>query len=347
MNNEKPPHAGGGFAAGARGKSMRHYNDMPGSGQGISAESALAIIGPALGGRANGRGGYDLCACPVHGGHDCLSLDVGGSGVLLVRCHAGCTAREIFGALRASGLPVPDRRGADYAQARRATKSASGNRATEASGHAEAARLAQAYWRSSKPPRPDHPYLCAKGFTDWRLDRLAKASTILQDTRGCLVVPLFGATGELVTVQRIDRRGGKYLWKGGRKRGTFHPIGIEPGDLAGHRGPLCLTEGWATAAAIYLCTDFPAIMCVDAGNMPEAARIMRRLAPAADIILCADEDPAGIDAATKAARTVGGRIARPRDGAAEAAWRKGFDFWDLWHTRGTASVIAAVLEARP
>ena len=322
---------------------------MPGYGQGISAEAAVAIIGPKLNGRPNSKGGYDQCDCPVHGGHDNLSVDVGDNGGLLVHCFSGCDQKDVMDAIRERGLPLPEKDQRGLSPGIRAARKARDDReATKKK--TQLARLATLYDPLTRPT----PYLARKGFDGETLARLADASAARRDGNR-LIVPLVNEVGELVTIQTIHPDGKKILLKDCTKKGSFHPIGIRPEEIANLRLPnylgeenpafratLCLAEGWATAAAIWLSTGRPTVMCVDAGNMPEAARIMRRLAPDADIILCADEDRAGIGAATRAALAVGGKVARPRSGVEAAAKRKGYDFWGLWSEAGPEAVFRAI-----
>ncbi len=58
-------------------------------------------IAAALGGRREGRGWR--CQCPVHGGRSLVISD-GREGQLLVKCWAGCAARDILAELRRLGL---------------------------------------------------------------------------------------------------------------------------------------------------------------------------------------------------------------------------------------------------
>ena len=57
----------------------------------------------ALGGRRSGKGW--LAKCPAHKDkHPSLSIDEGGDGKALVKCHAGCSQADLIDALRQRGL---------------------------------------------------------------------------------------------------------------------------------------------------------------------------------------------------------------------------------------------------
>ena len=152
--------------------------------------------------------------------------------------------------------------------------------AEAAERRAEAARRAGEMYDAAKPldAATITPYLKRKGFTGEALERLAAASAIRQHGDR-LIVPLFHEAGEIATIQTIHPDGKKRLFAGIPKKGTFHPIGIALEELPHLRAPLLLAEGFATVAALHLATCHPAIMCVDAGNMVETARALRKLAP--------------------------------------------------------------------
>ncbi len=87
---------------------------------------------------------------------------------------------------------------------------------------------------------------------------------------------------------------------------------------------------------------------MDAGNLIHVAEALRTLMPRGEFIFGADNDVrddgtanTGIEAATKAAVAVGGRVAVP-----ELDGRK-CDFWDVWSERGAEAVRAAITNAKP
>jgi len=158
-----------------------------------------------------------------------------------------------------------------------------------------------------------------------------------------LLVPMFDESGVVVSVQAINVDGGKDFLVGGRKKGTFHPLG----KIRGVTGRVLIGEGLATVAAAVSATGLPGVVAFDAGNLPPVAEVVRRLAPAAEIIILADDDQkpdaeknAGIEAATHAALAVGGLVALPTLG------RK-CDFWDVLNEQGADAVRQAIDAAAP
>lgn len=158
-----------------------------------------------------------------------------------------------------------------------------------------------------------------------------------------LLVPLYDESGSIVSVQAINADGDKDFLYGGRKKGCFHPLG----KLRGATGRVLIGEGLATVAAAVSATGLPGVVAFDAGNLLRVAEVARRLAPDVEIVLLADDDlkpdsehNVGIDAATRAAQVVDGRVAVPAMG-------KKADFWDLWNEQGADAVRAAIEAAAP
>lgn len=84
---------------------------------------------------------------------------------------------------------------------------------------------------------------------------------------------------------------------------SFYPL-IQPGVCLYEAEMIILCEGIATADAMeqilenYTDSKFFVVICgFNAGNLPKVAKHFNRLAPQADKILVADNDPAGIKAA--------------------------------------------------
>ena len=79
---------------------------------------------------------------------------------------------------------------------------------------------------------------------------------------GCLVVPLYSGN-EIHNLQIIYSSGKKAFLKHGRKSGLSYLIGtISPGS------PIVFVEGFATGASVHMATDYPVVVCLDAGNLP-------------------------------------------------------------------------------
>jgi len=187
----------------------------------------------------------------------------------------------------------------------------------------KARRKANAIWNSAKPAPGDHPYLLRKGVPahdlrvgawpkwvevrpgEWREERIP----------GALLVPMRSPSGTLHSLQaiyqdKVDGRDKDFL-PGGEKAGKFHLIGEVSPDL-----PLCVAEGYATAASIHQATGWPVAVAFDAGGLEPVARVLREAYPGAAILICADDDHRtpgnpGRSKAEAAARAVWGGVAVP------------------------------------
>lgn len=251
-----------------------------------------------------------------------------------------------------------------------------------------ARRKANAIWNGAKPAPDDHPYLLRKGVPSFGL-RVASWSK-WQEVRpgewreeripGALLVPMRSPSGTLHSLQaiytdKVDGRDKDFL-PHGEKAGKFHLIG----EIA-EGVPLCLAEGYATAASIHQATGWPVAVAFDAGSLEAATRALHQAHPAARFILCSDDDAygecfacqapvrvadgdtcpacgqphkrrnAGQIRAQEAARAVGGVVAVPNFGDAAARWagyqetRKALtDFNDL-HALAGPDAVRAILEA--
>jgi len=196
--------------------------------------------------------------------------------------------------------------------------------AEEARAQAAAAEKAAAEWEQAAPCE-FHPYLSEKGVKPHGL-------RVIGDK---LVMPFYTPSGILSTHQTITATGAKRWLFEGRKQGCFYMIG-KVGT-----GPLCIAEGFATAASIHEATGFPVAVAGDAGNLQPVAKALRTVHPEADLVICADDDPTkgnpGKTAAIKAAQVVPGcRVVLP-------VWpndrpEKDKDFNDLAKTHGLDAV---------
>ncbi|MEY8688959.1 MAG: DUF927 domain-containing protein [Leptothrix sp. (in: b-proteobacteria)] len=217
-----------------------------------------------------------------------------------------------------------------------------------------AARDARELWSDATvPTAPDaSPYLARKGVG-------VHGVRVLPD--GTLLVPMPDAAGELQNVQRIapQKPAGdapeKRFMPGGRKSGLFHLIGLDAcadvrtADTGTDTSPavLLLAEGYATGASLHEATGLPVAVCFDAGNLKPCALVLRERFPAAQFLVCGDDDRAtegrtGTNpgrvkaaAAVRAVTSAGGRAACVFPaGLAEG----GTDFNDLAAHAGAAAV---------
>ena len=230
--------------------------------------------------------------------------------------------------------------------ARRERDRAERQRAADAereAAQAAAAQQAAAQWQDASDTG-ESPYTVRKGVQPHGL-RFAPG--------GWLLVPLRDGAGKLWNLQRIapekptDGGTDKLFLKDGRKSGLWHLVGSVPADAP--PPVLLVAEGFATAASLHQATGHPVAVAFDAGNLQHVAQALRKLYPAALLVLCGDDDRntetktgtnPGRVKATAAARAVGGLAVFPAglpDG--------GSDFNDLHQHHGGAAGLEAVRSA--
>lgn len=199
--------------------------------------------------------------------------------------------------------------------------------------HEGAAAEALSLWEGNgrDVTAPDQaPYLVRKGVG---------AHGVRFTHPGTLLVPLRDAAGKLWNLQRIapakPANGGpdKLFLKNGRKSGLWHLVGELASDGGAGPAVLLIAEGYATAATLHEATGYPVAVAFDAGNLQHVARSLRKLYPAALLVLCGDDDQAteakdgtnpGRQKATAAAQAVRGLAVFP-----EGVPPGGSDFNDL------------------
>jgi len=163
----------------------------------------------------------------------------------------------------------------------------------------KAANLAQRWWRDACRADPDHAYLIAKGVRPHGLRQRGDE----------LLVPLY-AGGVLVNLQRIALDGSKRFLFGGRIKSAYSPLGrITPGK------PLCICEGWATAATLHE-SGYTMAAAMNAGNLKPVALALRAEYHTTEIIIAGDDDRLtdgnpGRAAANAAATACGGLVTFP------------------------------------
>lgn len=138
----------------------------------------------------------------------------------------------------------------------------------------QAADKARLLWSQSLPASPAHAYLVAKGV----------AAHGLRQRGQVLLVPLY-ANGQLVNLQFIQPDGSKRFLSGGRLKGCCSPIGNpDPSQ----RFLVC--EGWATGATLHQNTGNTTLCAMTANNLEAVAVALRNQFPAAEILICGDDD---------------------------------------------------------
>jgi len=151
---------------------------------------------------------------------------------------------------------------------------------------------------------------------------------------GSLILPL-SKNGKITSLQFINESGEKrFLPKG--EKGNYLIGNIQSGF------PICVAEGFATAASIYESTSYPTFAAIDAGNLLKTAEEIRTNNPHALIIICADLDISGTGQkkATEAALAIGGLVAVPYFG--ENKPDNATDFNDLARLTNFATVKSIV-----
>jgi putative DNA primase/helicase len=163
--------------------------------------------------------------------------------------------------------------------------------------HKEAAQKACSIWSKATLAPANHPYLINKriGIHGARLGR-----------DNTIVIPLYNANNEIVSLQFISEAGGKSFLSGGKKKGCFYPIGEESNTIL-------ICEGFATGASLYEESGHFTVVAFDAGNLKDVAIAVRTLSPDSEIIICGDNDLSGVGQAKAidAALTIGGKYLIP------------------------------------
>jgi putative DNA primase/helicase len=208
--------------------------------------------------------------------------------------------------------------------------------AEEARAHQEAAAKAAEILRSGrKDDISGHPYAAKKAIDFGPLVR--RGAWPQRGWIDALLVPIYNADGQVISLEAINTSGDKDFLRGGAKRGGIHPIG----NIKTARRVL-IAEGIANAAVAIAALGDPAVAAMDAGNLKAAGETVRQINPGAELVFLADNDVRedgrnpGAEAATSAALALGGKVAIP-----ELDGRK-CDFWDLLHERGAEAVRRAV-----
>lgn len=191
-------------------------------------------------------------------------------------------------------------------------------------------------WSNASRADAAHPYLARKALEPFGIRQSGHA----------LLVPMVDAAFRLWNVQRIRPDGFKLFGKDGRTAGLFWPHGVHMLDGRPSDGPLIIGEGFATMAAIHMATGHGVAAAMSARNLDAVARTLRKLFPAREIIIAADDDShlpenLGLIAASKAAQAIGARVAtpRPETGSGDS----GTDFADIPRDQVAARIELARL----
>lgn len=118
-----------------------------------------------------------------------------------------------------------------------------------------------------------------------------KAYGLRYGTRGVTIVPMQDLDNNVYGLQLIfpekgDNGKDKTFWpRGLKKEGRFFVIGqLERGK------PICIAEGYATAASIHEAIGWPVVCAFDSGNLMLVAQAIRARYSDSPIVMCADDD---------------------------------------------------------
>lgn len=169
----------------------------------------------------------------------------------------------------------PAERAAELEARKAAAKAAEADLAKD---HQIAAEKARKMWDRGRDANEcgEHPYLQRKQVGAYGL-------RVGFNQR--LMVPLRDVHGALHGLQYIAPDGTKLFGTGTAKEGKFHQIG----EVAADR-PIAFGEGYATCASAYMATEWPVVVCFDAGNLVEVMGAWRKLYPDHRFVILADDD---------------------------------------------------------
>ena len=146
-------------------------------------------------------------------------------------------------------------------------------------------------WNRCQPAIAAHGYIEAKRAASVPLDslRVVPADDVLriagQSMAGSLVVPAYGAAGELQSLQLIPPPGAgkKMNLPGAPMAGASFTVGdVVPG------GVVCVVEGIGAAWACWQSNGHPAVVAFGAGNMGKVAAALRERDATARLVLVGD-----------------------------------------------------------
>jgi putative DNA primase/helicase len=260
--------------------------------------SAAEIIAALRGNASTG-----MCRCPAHDDTTpSLSVAEGDSGVVVFKCHAGCSQEAVMDALHARGL-WGQKKDAATPKSRRAQEHDTDEKAFER--FRRAMSILRAAAREKAGPVA---YLKHRGLTlvpeNARLLSAAESARVTGWDRPAMVLPildnaelLMGAHVTLLTRDGAknarDEQGKSVRRSFGKVKGGM----IKFGGLSYNPDkPLIVAEGAETALAAAELTGLPAIAAVSAVNLEAIV-----LPPCSEVIVAADNDPTGREAAEAAA----------------------------------------------
>lgn len=269
---------------------------------------SLQAIAQALGGQVSGR--EVLAPTPGHSKRDrgtAVRIAPGAPDGVLVTCYNGGRddALMVKDTLRSAGiLPAFDgtRRELTFAEKEAIARAEAEHERERAERHAYGAEKARRCLAEAGPADPGHPYLMRKRIAPERLRQGRDA----YGATAALLIPMQDFDGTVWNVQSIvpGRAKEKLYTKGARTKGLFWFAGKATDRLV-------VGEGMGTVAAIRRATGLPVVAAMTASNLPTIACAIHERRPDLQLTIAADDDPAGIEAARRAAALTGAHLAIP------------------------------------
>ena len=192
----------------------------------------------------------------------------------------GCNREgtEFVWQLRDTNAPPPSKQERQAARAKyeQARQQAERERADE---HASAAATAANRWRDTCELDRTHDYVKRKGITPY---------CARQDKAGAVTLPVYGADGELQSLQFIGADGEKRFLRNGKMKGGRLFLGKPENGVL-----LVLVEGWATGCSIHEASGATVVICFFGSNLDDVAADLRRQFPESPRHIAADLDAHG------------------------------------------------------
>ena len=281
----------------------------------VQDRSADAII-EALGGNSSG-----MCRCPAHDDNNpSLHVSEGANGKVLVKCHAGCSQEAVISTLKRLDLwPANDDRRQEQRRLREQR---------EAAKQQDRDRLKRARMiLRGAVEAHSTTELVARYFTGRGISNVPPTAMQLpsQESRKhfdisypAMVFPIIGPQGMRAAHVTMLSSDGSTKLNIDRPRKTYgHVSGgyIQIGELDPDK-PLIIAEGIETAASAAQIAGVPAISAISASNMPTVVLPPQYAGSGSEIIVAADNDEPGRNAAKQLAQRLaelghGVRIAVP------------------------------------
>lgn len=149
---------------------------------------------------------------------------------------------------------------------------------------AEASENARIRYESYLDGDFSHEYLQRKA-----VDRYEGVRLDVNEDR--LVIPLCNINGKLLSLQWINKDGGKRFYYGAPLEGTFFGIALNKFNAGdSKKNVILLAEGYATAAKVHQLTGLPVVAAMTCGNLESVAKAIKGKYKDAKIVVMADND---------------------------------------------------------